>query len=223
MSTPWVDLPFAAAVRFLLAKQPMTKEEFAQLDAEERAKAFTVAGIAKIQTIQDVLDGLQEAAAVGKTLDQFMAEFEFTGLSQGQLETIYRTGLQSAFGLGRWEQGTDPAIGDAFWGWRYRTVQDERVRPSHAALDLLVFAKGAADEVFPPWGFNCRCAAEWITNPEARDSALTSDEIPSEAMDDLMTTSFSSPALGAEFSPDLGSYDSGLVAEFIAGQRSEGQ
>lgn len=220
MPAEWLDLPFAAAVRFLRDKKPTPREVFDTMKVEERAAAFTASRIAKLEALQDVLDRLVDAAQVGKTLREFIKELEGQGLglSQAHAETVFRTNLQSAFGRGRYEQGHDPAIGRIFKGWRYRTVGDERVREAHALLDGSVFEKDAHSEVFPPWGFNCRCAAEWITRREWERDGLTSDTLPAEVQDELGSTDFASPALGIPFQPDLGGYDLGLVAHFVADQ-----
>lgn len=220
MSATWLNLPFAAAVRFLRDKKPTPRAVFDTMTVEERAQAFTASRIAKLESLQDVLDQLVDAASAGMTLPEFVKDLEARGLglSDAHAETIFRTNLQSAFGRGRWEQGNDPTIGGVFWGWRYRTVGDERVRVAHAVLDGLVFEKGVHQEVFPPWGFNCRCAAEWITKREARRDQLVSDSLPAESQQEVAASDFASPALGIPFQPDLGGYDLGLVAHFVADQ-----
>lgn len=218
MPAEWLDLPFAEAVRFLRAKKPTPRDVFDTMSDESKQQAFTASRVAKLEVLQGLLESLQEAAETGKTLAEFTSEWEATGLTDAHLETIFRTNLQSAFGRGRFEQGNDPTIGRAFWGWRYRTVGDERVRPEHQALDGLTFAKGQNEEVFPPWGFNCRCAAEWITNREAKRLGLESDPLPPDVEAALGETDFTSPALGVPVQADLAGYDLGLVRQFLLDQ-----
>lgn len=211
----WVDLPFIEAVRFLRGLKPTPRDVYDDMSAEARSQAFTVARVAKLAALQGVLDQLQDATVSGLTLDEFLEQNEGLGLTEAHLETVYRTNLQTAFGRGRHDQLTDPALGRAIWGWRYKTVGDDRVRPEHEALDGLVFEKGAHDEVFPPWDFNCRCSSETITRREAERDALESDSLPGEVQDALAESDFSSPALGARYTPNLAGYDLGLVSQYL--------
>lgn len=213
--TAWLDLPFEEAVQYLLEKKPMTKEEFDQLEAEAQDRAFTVARVQKLDLLQEVLDDLTQAAQEGMTLEEFISSHRDLGLTDAHLENVYRTNLQSAFGAGKFAQLTDSLISRAVWGWRYKTVEDDRVRPGHAALDGATFALGQHWEVFPPWGFNCRCASEIITNREARAGGIESlAELPPETMDEISKSTFASPALGMAYVAALGDYDLGLVGQF---------
>lgn len=211
----WIDLPYAEAVRYLRSLAPTPKDIFDTMREESRRRAFTVSRIAKMEVLQDILSALTEAAETGQTLTDFVKEMEVTGLTPNHLETIYRTNLQTAFGRGSYEKLTDPQLGGAFWGFRYRTVRDERVREEHAVLDGRKFETGAHDEIYPPWSFNCRCSPEPITRREARKNGYVSDDLPAEVQQALGETDFASPALGVEYEPDLGGYDLGLVVKFI--------
>ncbi len=215
----WLDLPYLEAVQYLLWLQPTPKTEYDRMAQQARDLAFTVSRVAKVEVLQEVLDSLREAASTGMTLDEFVKSQEFTGLSDAHLEVVYRTNLQSAFGRGSYDKLTDPTLGGAFWGWRYNTVGDERVRESHRVMDGLTFRTGTAESYYPPWDFNCRCSAEPITNSEARRDALVSDEIPAEAQDALATTDFRSPALRMPYSPDMGGIDVGLAHQFFQDRR----
>lgn len=221
MPAEWLNLPFAAAVRFLRSLKPTPRETFDTMTEEARQSAFTVSRLTKLEAIQSVLDTLAQAAESGMTLAEFSDQMEPLGLTEPHVETIYRTNLQSSFGRGRFEQLVDPTISSAIWGWRYKTVGDERVREEHAVLNGLTFATGAHDEVFPPWGFNCRCGSEVITTREARLEGITSTNLPAEAQQALGETDFASPALGVPFTPDLAAYDIGLVAQFINDQAQQ--
>ena len=224
MPAEWINLPFAAAVRFLRSLRPTPRDVFDTMSAEARSRAFTASRLTKLEALQSVLEALQEAAETGKTLAQFIAELEQLGLTDAHLETIFRTNLQSSFGRGRYEQLVDPTINRAIWGWRYRTVGDERVREEHAVLNGMIFQTGTHEEIFPPWDFNCRCSSEVITRREAQRDGLESDSLPLEVQEALGETDFMSPALTVELHPDLGGYDLGLVAQFVSDQeRADGE
>jgi hypothetical protein len=54
-----------------------------------------------------------------------------------------------------------PEYREVLWGYRYETAADERVRPSHMAMQGVTLP---ADDPFwkknyPPNGWNCRCTA----------------------------------------------------------------
>lgn len=223
MPAEWLDLPFTAAVRFLRGLKPTPKDVFDTMTVEARQQAFTASRLAKLETIQGVLDSLVQAAESGKTLKEFVEEQEATGLTDAHLETIYRTNLQSSFGRGRYEQLVDPSISSAIKGWRYKTVGDERVREEHAVLDGLVFETGAHDEIFPPWGYNCRCSSEVITRREWTQDGLESASLPAEVQQAINETDFASPALGIPPTLDLGGYDIGLIGHYVRDQGAAGE
>jgi SPP1 gp7 family putative phage head morphogenesis protein len=77
--------------------------------------------------------------------------------SQAQLETIYRTETARAYHSGR-RQMDLRRWGD-IWGFRYVTMRDDRVRPTHASWEGTVLKKGNRfwKTHYPPCGFRCRC------------------------------------------------------------------
>lgn len=216
----WSKMPFVEARLFLLSKRVITRRAFDRLEAAARVRAFTVTGVQKLDILQRILDSLDDALRTGQSLGRWIDGFdelmETSGvdpLNAWRAETIFRTNVQSAYGRGRWEQGaTDPE----FWGWRFNTVGDDRVRPEHEALEGHVFEKGEGVAFFPPIDFNCRCSAEWILQAEAEAEGLTGgDPVPQEAADAVERTSFASPALGEELTVDLGEYDGALARDFM--------
>ena len=75
-------------------------------------------------------------------------------------EGIFRTQSQLAYAAGQEEVLQLPIIQDAHWGYKYVTVGDDRVRPSHAAMDGVTLPKTSSfwAENKPPNGWACRCA-----------------------------------------------------------------
>jgi hypothetical protein len=62
-----------------------------------------------------------------------------------------------AYGVGR-RRALEEVAEDLPY-WQYNAVLDDRTRPSHAALDGLIYPADHEfwNEHYPPWGFNCRC------------------------------------------------------------------
>ena len=212
----WHELPFREAIEYLRSLAPMSALDIEYYAEAAASRAFFVTRVYKLNVLQAMLDAFASALEGGVTMEDFIADFAATGLSEAHLATVFKTNLQTFYGRGNWEQGNDSDISDFIWGWRYRTQGDDRVREEHEILEGLVFAKGDGDEFFPPIGFDCRCTGEWITEREAEADGLTTSTVPKEARSIFEDTDFVSPALRDEFDPDLGQYDLGLVREYLA-------
>ena len=105
-------------------------------------------------------------------VEALRAGFDAAGItpkSDFALETIFRTQNQVAYAAGRWNANQDESIDEILWGYEYSSVGDDRVRPSHAALDGWRAPKDDPQwrRVFPPNGWNCRCTAIEIFKGDA--------------------------------------------------------
>lgn len=113
------------------------------------------------QTIVDVVQGglLQRDAMTA--IRKGLAAAGASPRSPAQIETIFRTQSQLAYGAGARAVERHPAIQRALWGYKYVTAGDTRVRPTHAAMDGVTLPKedGWWRANTPPNGFNCRCQA----------------------------------------------------------------
>jgi SPP1 gp7 family putative phage head morphogenesis protein len=170
---PRFDLPPQEAIEYFSKKKVVTKKAFNQLSKEAQQSAFTVSSVYKEDVLRGFKDELRTALAEGATQEQTVKRFKdilSTGkhrvLGEFHLETVFRTNMQTAYGVGR-RQGME-AVTDAFPFWEYRTVGDDRVRPSHAALNGIILPANNPfwSTHYCPWDFNCRCAV------------LPTDEIP---------------------------------------------
>lgn len=162
------NVPPKEAIDYFKKKQVVTRKAFDKLADDARSSAFTVSGIYK----QDVLNGfkeeivkaLEEGTAQGtiiKHLKGIMSgAYKSKQLGNYHLETIIRTNLQMAYGTGRRRALEDAA--DDLPYWQYHAVMDDRVRPTHAALNGLILPANHPfwNDHFPPWGFSCRCAVQ---------------------------------------------------------------
>jgi len=96
-------------------------------------------------------------------VDDFGDEQEVRLGSPQRLRTIYRTNKFSAYQCGRLQRHRARSASRPFW--QYVAVMDSRTRPSHAALNGVVYA---ADDpiwqsIYPPNGFNCRCRVRTLS------------------------------------------------------------
>lgn len=160
------DVPPDEAIDYFKRKQSVTKKEFKDLSDEAKSSAFTISGI--YQT--DVLDGFKmeitDALESGRSQQDVIKKFK--GILSGaghkelgdfHLETVFRTNMMSAYGIGKRRAMEEVAEDLPFW--EYSAVGDDRTRPTHQALDgiVLPYDHPFWQTHFPPWEFNCRCGA----------------------------------------------------------------
>ncbi|EDQ9668108.1 TPA: phage head morphogenesis protein [Salmonella enterica] len=185
-----MGLPPAEAVAYFESKGYAIGLHWYDVEAAAQAKAFTVAGVLKLDVLADIRRGMQDILNSGGTLQDFERQLtpvlerkgwlgkglvvdEETGELHGKrlmprrLETIFRTNMQSAYMAGRWRQqmatvGTHPYL-------QYVAVMDRRTRPSHAALDGRIFRYDDPGwgAFYPPNGYNCRCRVRALTPEQA--------------------------------------------------------
>jgi SPP1 gp7 family putative phage head morphogenesis protein len=170
-----LDLPFAEAIAWALARRVELPETYyGTLQASARSRAFTVSGLAALDQIQRVLDHLQRATESGESFASWkksaLADLdELTMLPPGRMETIFRTGVQTHYNVGRWQQIERNA--DVLPFLMYDAINDSRVRPDHLGMDGHVAP--VDDPIWrtwmPPNGFNCRCGVIPLDEDQARD------------------------------------------------------
>lgn len=167
-------IPFEEALKFIRTKIPMTEAEFYALVKEARTKAFSVSGMASLDALKDIRDSLADAIKKGMTLSEWKKDvstiLKHWGIDGWRAETIYRTNLQTAYQVGRYEQMTDPDVLEMRPYWRYVAVMDAATRPEHAVMHGKVFP--ADDPIwdiwYPPNGFNCRCTVQTLSEAELK-------------------------------------------------------
>mgnify|MGYP001435128608 CR=1 FL=1 len=193
-----IGLPPKEAVAYFEAKGYALSFDWREVWQEAHARAFTVAGVTKLDVLKDIRVAMGDALKQGKTLAQFRQELEPTlqrkgWLGRGQivdpatgevgkrltpyrLETIYRTNMQTAYMAGRWKQGWENR--DARPYGQYVAVMDARTRPEHAALNGKIFRLDDPvwAALYPPNGWRCRCRVVFLTLEEARDMGLEPED-----------------------------------------------
>ncbi len=115
------------------------------------------------QRLQGVLQETTRGGVhVREGVKQLRTAFDDLGLTPRnsfQLEAIFRTQTQLAYGAGRWQADQHEAVQEILWGYQYATVGDDRVRPTHAELDGMTAPKEHPvwRTHWPPNGWACRC------------------------------------------------------------------
>lgn len=191
-----LGLPPEKAIKYFEAKGYTLSWDWREVWQEAHARAFTVAGVMKMDVLKDIRTGVEQALKEGKTLSQFERELEpllkkrgwlgkgeirdaLTGEVEGRrlgpsrLATIYRTNMQSSYMAGRYKRFMENAAARPYF--EYVAVMDSRTRPEHASLNGLVFPAGDPfwQSYWPPNGWRCRCRVSALTGGEARAGGRT--------------------------------------------------
>jgi len=157
------------------SKVPVTSTLFDTLKREQRARAFRIAGINKatlinraMKTIEKGLrDGL-DGRDIQLRLQNIFAEEGVGAIPDWHFRVLMRQNLHSTYNVAQKRVSDAPLVRDAFPYRQYLTVGDRNVRPTHAALNGLIFAKTDPfwNSYFPPWGWNCRCTTRDVSQAE---------------------------------------------------------
>lgn len=103
-------IKFEEAVEFLKRKVPIKKKKFSELEDKLKFRAFTVAKLGTIKSIETVKEQLIATIEDGKGYAEFWnrikqtVEDDSTKIKPGYWETVFRTNTQSAYMAGKLEQ-----------------------------------------------------------------------------------------------------------------------
>ena len=158
------DVPPSEAIDYFKRKKVLPAKEFYALEKEARAAAFTVSGINRQDVLEafrlEIENALSKGTAQKAVIDNFKKILAGAGhkeLGDFHLETVFRTNMITAYGVGRRQQMEETAELLPFW--QRSAVGDNRTRPSHLAMDGITLPANHPfwDTHYPPDGFNCRC------------------------------------------------------------------
>ena len=165
--------PYEEAARIVAEKQIMSKEAFDALCDELKARAFVITGLEDLRAVQEIRDAIAElpmGAAWEDVKKQVADKLEEGGFSPAAAEhramLLLRHHGFAAYAQENYRELRE--MQDVFPYWKYKTMGDEKVRSSHAALDGLILP---ADDPFwrdhfPPWEWNCRCMVVGVTEEQ---------------------------------------------------------
>jgi SPP1 gp7 family putative phage head morphogenesis protein len=166
------NLPFEEAIASFRERRLISPAEYRRLSDAAKARAFSVSRMTSDELVRRVQEILQRELESGASLQSFVdqvrdgeVDLGITATSPSYLENIFRTNTQSAYGAGRLRQMTDPVVVAARPYVEYRTARDNRVRPSHAALNRVVFRQDDPGwtRYNPPLGFQCFVAETTVS------------------------------------------------------------
>ncbi|EFZ7274856.1 phage head morphogenesis protein [Shigella sonnei] len=195
-----IGLPPKEAIRYFESKGYTIGFNWHDVEARTHARAFTVAGVLKLDVLQDIRQGLTDSLKNGTTLRQFEDAVlpvlrqkgwigkglvaDEDGVLEGKqllprrLKTIFETNMQSAYNAGRYEAQLANAESRPYW--ERIAVMDSVTRPRHAALNGFIarYDDPVWQFMYPPDGYGCRCRvrARSATDVTRHDLQVQSSE-----------------------------------------------
>lgn len=154
------------AVDWLRKRMEVSKKDLAALEELYHAQALNIS-----KGLETWVDSKMERAAMdvvqqGMTTREgtrVMAEaMEAVGMvphNSFTAEALFRTQTKLAYGAARWQENQEEWVQEILWGYKYVTVGDDRVRPTHEALEGMTAPKDDPiwNTIWPPNGWACRC------------------------------------------------------------------
>ncbi len=175
--------PHQAAIDFLKNKPLVSRQVFDRLLPELKARAFAIKGVEDMGVLQSIRDGIAALPAgvpweeAKKDLVQKLHPFlrtdeenpDNTHAAETRAELLLRTHGFQAYQASAYDVMDRQR--DVFPFWQYKSMEDARVRPTHAALDGIVLPCDHEfwKSHFPPWEWGCRCQAIPISQDDYED------------------------------------------------------
>lgn len=196
------DLEPVEAIKFFESKGLRPSFDYRDVFGEEHDASVTVAKMMDMDLLSTVQDRLKSALDSGKSFGSFAKELipelqaagwwgkgdvidPLTGKvvnaqlgSASRLETIFRTNLQTAYSVGRWDMIQRNAKTAPYL--MYDAIEDDRTRASHKAHDGLVLPVSSVfwRDWMPPNGYNCRCSTVQMSQDDLNDYGLKVSKPP---------------------------------------------
>lgn len=215
------DLSFEEAEAYFKKKLPITKEQYEKLASKYKQVAFTVSNYSSIQVVNQFYEEVIKAIETGSTLESFKEQMNtflerngYSATSAFQMEVIFRTNLQTAYNVGHYEQMNDEDVKRLRPYWQYDAVNDKDTRPTHQAMDGLVYRADDPfwDTWYPPNGYRCRCTVRSLSKRQVEERGLkVMDKMSEEIVPD---EGFATNPAKAQFEPDISKYPKSLQTAY---------
>jgi len=231
------DIVFEEAAAFFKGKVPVEPSEFYKLAEKYKTFAFTVSGYSKIQVLDKFYDEILRAIETGttmkdfkETMNQFLQDKGYKGITNFQADNIFRTNIQTAYQVGHYRQMMDPGVLKLRPYWQYDAVNDKSTRPSHLAMDGRVYRADDPiwDTWYPPNGFRCRCGVKTLSARQVKERGLTvEEEVPRSAeingsfVNVHPDPKFDTNPAKVAFKPDLADYPDSLKNAFERREKTQ--
>jgi len=174
-----IPTAYDAAVKFFLAKNIITKDQFDLLEKRARKYAFTVAKVDSERALEAIKTSLDDALSLGLPMAEWLNNVDSVLMNSGMhalndfhLKTVFRNNMQTALNEGSMEMMKQADISE-FPLWQYVAILDGRERPSHK--ENHGFTAPANDPVWqvlqPPLDHNCRCRIRPVHTSEGLKSS----------------------------------------------------
>lgn len=207
---------FAEVVADFRDRLIMSDEEFQDLESASYSEAFTVAGVAQLDLVEQVWSAVDDAIAQGSTLDDFRDRIEEKltnawGAEQPyRVETIFRTTVGQAYSRGRFEQMSAPAVVESRPYWRFIAIEDTRECELCGSCDGVILPSDHPwwKTHYPLLHHSCRCRVDTLSAREAGENVTT--EPPGVAAAD----GFGMVPANEPYEPDLSEYPPELATAF---------
>jgi len=181
------------AAKWIADKPVVAREVFDGLLPELRARSFLITGIEDANVVAEVrailaelpqgLDWEVAKKQIVEKIGPWLAsdeEDDSRKASKARAELLLRTHGFQAYQVA--QHRVMRAQEDVFPFWQYLTLDDEKVRPGHAALNGKVAPANSpfwADHS-PPWQWGCRCRKAPLLPEEVEDLRKEDDILPPE-------------------------------------------
>lgn len=179
------------AARWIEDKPLVSRQVFDELLPELRARAFLIAGIEDANTLGEVRGILAGVPRGGDWEDAKKAimtrlgpwltqDGDGTKAAAARAELLLRTHGFQAYQVASHKVMRSQE--DVFPFWQYLSLEDEKVRPSHAALNGKVAPANSPfwHDHSPPWAWGCRCRKVALLAEEVEDLRQAERGLPPE-------------------------------------------
>lgn len=217
-----ITVPFREQAEFWRRKVNVPTASWRDLQREDHAHGFMVAGAARLDLLDDLRKAVDKAILDGGTIADFRRDFDaivartgwqYQGGRNWRTRIIYTTNVRSAYMAGRWQQ--IQAIKHRRPFLQY--VHNDSVRhprPDHLSWNGKVLAVDDPwwSTHFPPNGYGCQCTVITLAQ---RDLARAGKDGPDQAP----TTTEDSAGIDPGFDYNVGMAASSVPAAISFGQK----
>lgn len=175
-------------IAFLMSKKGELHFDYDEIKFEAHQRAFTIAKITQIDLLSDIQTSLENAFVEGQSYQSWVKELKPTLQKHGwlgkvvvqkpntkeqkeifvgasRLKKIFYTNARTAYAQSEARAGYKLPLSEYI---RYVAILDNRTRHTHAQMHGKIAHRKDKfwEKNYPPNGYNCRCAVEFISKDE---------------------------------------------------------